>query len=88
MNSVPALKFSLFPLFLLSLPESEEKNEKGDANEKRNTWVMCFRICFVYMVVLKLEVRFYRGRNGLWKHRGRNEVRELVVLEGIEEHDT
>lgn len=30
----------------------------------------------------EVRLRFYRGRKGLWKHRGRNEVREQVDLEG------
>lgn len=45
------------PIVFLSLPDSR-KNKKEDANEKRNTWVMCFRICFVCMVVLNLDFGF------------------------------
>lgn len=46
------------PIVLLSLLSESRKNKKGDANEKRNTWVMCFGVCFVYVMVLKLDFGF------------------------------
>lgn len=52
--------------------------------------MICFRICFVYMVVVKLGLDFYRGRNGIWKqlreHFDRT-LREDTGREVTEEYD-
>ena len=60
-----------------------EKEEKAGQSKKRNTWVRCFRICFVCMIVF-IRFGFYR-EGAKWGNRNilldllREDMAELKV---------